>query len=657
MARRPGGAVLGHLRRLLDKGTVAGLSEGQLLERFLARGDEAAFAAIVARHGPMVLAVCRRVLTDEADAEDAFQATFLVLVRRGRAIRNRESLASWLHGVAQRVAARARLDAARRRRHERAKGGEMPTATAPEPMADDFGPVLHEELAALPEKYRAPLVLCYLEGHTHDQAADALGWPVGTVRGRLARARDQLRGRLARRGVGITGALLVATLSSEATAAVPELLIESTTRAAVLAAAGRLAVAGAVSAGAVRLGENALRSMLMVKLKGLAVVVLLVAGLVITGGGLRAYQAKGDRPKGEGEAGRAGDAVQRAESKGTILPDDPRILEEQYRQVSQAQPEKGAASGGGTALAQGGPSPKGDSPADRRLAAALRLFRSQEAFHDQGMITIDRLIEASRRVLDSQQDLCETPADRVAAARAHRDRVASILASTRRRLEGGIVARPDLTEAEYALADAEVLLAKAEAAAGGEKPGAAGGAMAMMMGGGGGGGAGMEAGAAPLEYQGDKDPKSRAILALLDRPMTVTFQETPLRDVFKFLRDQSQTRDNKRGINIYVDPSAVFSNGNRIDLDTPVTLDLEDVPLRRILQLVLLPQGLSYGVVDGILVISNQENIINLQMHDPYVVPSPAQLEMRQRMRGGAFLGGASGGSRGAMGGRGTGMR
>jgi hypothetical protein len=382
-----------------------------------------------------------------------------------------------------------------------------------------------------------------------------------------------------------------------ATAAGTLRLIESTTRAAALAAAGRLAVAGAVSAGAVRLGENALRSMLMVKLKGLAVVVLLVAGLVVTGGGLRAYQAKGDRPKGEGEAGRAGDAVQKAESKGTIIPDAPRTPEEQYRRMQREQSEKGAASGGGTAQAQGGPSPKGNTPADRRLAAALRLFRSQEAFYDQGMITIDRLIEASRRVLDSQQDLCEAPADRVAAARAHRDRVAAILASTRRRLEGGIVPRPDLDEAEYALADAEVLLARAEAAAGGEKPGAAGGAMAVMMGGGGGGGAGMEGGAAPLEYQGDKDPRSRAILALLDEPITMTFEETPLKDVIKHIRGMSVNAHNRRPINIYVDPSAVDGNGHLIGLDTPVTIDLEGVPLRRTLQLVLLPLNLSYGVV------------------------------------------------------------
>ncbi|HWE40278.1 MAG TPA: RNA polymerase sigma factor [Isosphaeraceae bacterium] len=638
MASRPGGAVLGQLRRLLNQGTVAGLSEGQLLERFLARGDEAAFAAIVARHGPMVLAVCRRALIDEADAEDAFQATFLVLVRRARSIRNRESLASWLHGVAQRVAARARLDAARRRRHERAKGVESPTATGPEPTPDDFGPILHEELARLPEKYRAPLVLCYLEGHTHDQAADVLGWPLGTVRGRLARGRDQLRGRLARRGVGITGAVLVATLSSEATASVPDLLIESTTRAAALAAAGRLAVAGAVSAGAVRLWENALRSMLMSKLKGLAAVALVVAGLVVTGGGLHAYQAGGDRPKGEEGADRPGTA-KADEPKFPVPPGAPATPEEQYRQYQRQPAGTAVVSRGDADLAQGGPTPKGNTPADRKLKAATRLFQLLRSRSEAGEIPVDGLVDASRRLLEAQQDLSDTPVDRLAAVRAHRNRMAKLLERVKKLAEAGSVGPETLALLEYALADADVLLAKAEAATKDERSGAA------------------EGGDGPLEYQGDKDPKSRAILSLLDEPIAMSFpKETPLKDVLKYIRSKSESKANPRGINIYVDPSAVDLNNHSIDLDTPVTIDLEGVPLRRSLQLVLLPLGLSYGVVDGILVVSNQTSITNLQMHDPNVVPSPAQLKMRNQMRSGAFMGGMGGGM-GGMGGTGGGMR
>ncbi len=195
--------VRDEIRRLFGEGTVAGLSDGQLLERFAVRGDGDAFAAIVARHGTMVLSVCRSVLgpRDEADAEDAFQATFLVLVRRAGSFPLHGSLAGWLYRVARWVARQARIEASRRRARERIAAVRGEVEPPHDPARDEFRRLVHQELAHLPERYRMPILLCDLHGLTRDEAAEAIGCPPGTVAGRLARGREQLRGRLARRGV------------------------------------------------------------------------------------------------------------------------------------------------------------------------------------------------------------------------------------------------------------------------------------------------------------------------------------------------------------------------------------------------------------------------------------------------------------------------
>ena len=196
------GAALRQINRLFADGVVAGLSDAQLLERFVGRRDAAAFEAIVARHGPMVLSVCRGILRDPNDAEDAFQATFLVLVKKAGSIRGQVVLGGWLYRVAHRVAIQANIAAARRRARER-EAGQMTTATAssgPE-VADDLLPALHEEIARLPEKYRLPILLCDLEGLPQAQAAGQLHWSERTLRRRLAEARDRLKTRLARRGL------------------------------------------------------------------------------------------------------------------------------------------------------------------------------------------------------------------------------------------------------------------------------------------------------------------------------------------------------------------------------------------------------------------------------------------------------------------------
>lgn len=208
-------------------------TDRQLLERFAATEDAAAFAALIQRHGPMVLGVCRRVLNHEQEAEDAFQATFLVLVRRAGTLQRPELLGNWLYGVAFRTAHKARARLARRRHHER-RALPMPPADPPDPLQwQELRGVLDEALRELPAKYRTPLVLCYLEGMTNEEAARRLGWPTGSMSYRLARGRQLLRDRLRQRRQMLPGMFLVALLKRHAAPEdVPADLAESTLRAA-----------------------------------------------------------------------------------------------------------------------------------------------------------------------------------------------------------------------------------------------------------------------------------------------------------------------------------------------------------------------------------------------------------------------------------------
>ena len=202
MAARDG-AIVDSFQRLFGEGTVVALDESQLLDRFLSLGDESAFEAILRRHGPMVLGVCRHVLDDYHDVEDAFQATFLILVKKAHSIRDRDVLGTWLYGVARRVAVRAQTKARRRQLRERT-GSEHLEASAHvrDPMeSKEVQRLVHDELERLPYRYRTPLVLCDLEGQTHEDAAAQLCCPVGTIKSRLSRGRERFRERLARRGL------------------------------------------------------------------------------------------------------------------------------------------------------------------------------------------------------------------------------------------------------------------------------------------------------------------------------------------------------------------------------------------------------------------------------------------------------------------------
>jgi RNA polymerase sigma factor (sigma-70 family) len=284
MSKGRSGCGLPHLRALFAAGTATGLTDDELLERYRARraesaeaatAAEAAFAALVDRHGPMVWGVCRRVLGDAHEAEDAFQATFLILVRKARSVRVDRSLGRWLYGVAHRVALRARSQARRRG----AGIGRVPPAAPEDPAGvaerGDLRDAVGEELDRLPPKYRGPVELCHLQGMTYDQAALQLDWPVATVKSRLTRGRLRLRERLARRGLapGAVALGMATALTAEARAAVPRDLIRSTARAAAVH------LGGAPTAAVADLARGVLSMMMWEKLKIVAVGVVIAAGL------------------------------------------------------------------------------------------------------------------------------------------------------------------------------------------------------------------------------------------------------------------------------------------------------------------------------------------------------------------------------------------
>ncbi len=434
------------LETIFGGGTLSSLSDGQLLELFLGRRAEAgeqAFTAIVERHGPMVYRVCGQVVGDCHEAQDAFQAVFLVLARKAGAVRNRESLGSWLYGVALRVAARAKTGMNRRRARERqAEDGheEILARTAQGTEQLDDAEAVHQEVGRLSEKSRAPIVLCYLEGLTHDQAAARLGWPVGTVRSRLARARDQLRARLVRRGVTVPAALGplagwlgfeaagiadAATMAATSFSAVPAELFAFTIRSACQMADGKAATVALFSATAVSLTKGVLKTMALEKMATLAWTMLPAGILVITAGLVIGHEPGPKQKPQEGSA-------PSQESKAVTTP---------------AAPEP----------------PDPVDPLVRQLLNASRQrFQIQRAFYEEGRITLDRFAMASDRLMAVERLVARKDSEALAAMQRHVDRLKEIEKREQAELEAGKGTVADVAEITQNRIEAEVMLMKAK---------------------------------------------------------------------------------------------------------------------------------------------------------------------------------------------------
>jgi RNA polymerase sigma factor (sigma-70 family) len=281
--------ALRHLRRIIADPQHRGIADADLVQRFVLQHDEAAFELLVRRHAGMVLGTCRAILRDYHLAEDAFQATFLTLARKAGSIGQRNAVAGWLYRVAQHAALKAR---ARKARDAAQSLTAEPVAASP-PAEDDMTFVLHEELGRLPEKYRLPLVLCFLEGQSHADAARQLGWPKGTVAGRIARARDILRKRLTRRGEVLPAALSGTGLAAATHSAIPPILVPATVQASLAFLSGDTS---AVSIPVLRLSEGALRAMFLSKFTSVAVAACVVVCALLGGLGTLALAQKPSDP-------------------------------------------------------------------------------------------------------------------------------------------------------------------------------------------------------------------------------------------------------------------------------------------------------------------------------------------------------------------------
>ncbi len=361
-------SVLHHLCRARPDG---GESDGELLTRFTSGGDEAAFEMLVRRHGAMVLGVCRRVLGRHVhDAEDAFQAAFLILARKADSVVRGESLGCWLHRVAHRVALEARAAAARRRAREK------PLAAAPDPAVDppeppDWRPLLDEELARLPERFRAAVILCELEGLPRREAATLLGVPEGTLSSRLAAARRLLAQRLARRGLAPAVASLTVLFSQSATAAVPPALIDSTVRSAVLVAAG---MAASMTSPAAVLFQGVLQTMFLTRLKLVIGAVLMT---VAVGAGGIAYQGSGPAAaRAQGPAAKPAGELEALRKENELLKLNLQVVLEKVRaQEAELKTLKEKAKVDGRKLA-------GAKQASERLLYASQVAKAQAHYYE-----------------------------------------------------------------------------------------------------------------------------------------------------------------------------------------------------------------------------------------------------------------------------------
>jgi RNA polymerase sigma factor (sigma-70 family) len=438
MPYSPATSVLHFLRRLVAVRNGDATSDGELVARFVQTHEEAAFAELLRRHGPMVLGVCRRVLGNSADADDAFQATFLVLVRKAGSLGAPESVANWLHGVAHRTALKARTEAAKRHARER-EVVEMPAVeSSDEFLWSDLKPLLDEEIQRLPARYRTPFVLCHLEGKTNEEAARLIGCPKGTVLSRLARARERLRARLSKRGVTLSGAVLAAAVTERtASATVPAALAATTLRAAVSFAATGAATA-IVSTHVLTVMEGVVQAMFMSKVRMAALMVAAVGFLASAGivgyGALKAGPAQ--EPKSDPERAR--------EPRSRDDFEERRAAIELQRKLQPLM--------------------------EKRLEAVKEQMRCRMEELLAGKTTVDVLLQASASLLKAQQEMSDKPVDRLRMLEMQFQRMKTVHEVLDTRFQAGKANTAETSQAAYFRYDAEIALERYKAKLGNEKP-------------------------------------------------------------------------------------------------------------------------------------------------------------------------------------------
>lgn len=548
---RPSAAFPG-LAQLLETGTLAGLGDGELLDRYRCHDGPAsgrAFAALVERHGGLVLRTCRAVLPDPDDAHDAFQVTFLVLARKAGTIRRRETLAAWLHGVALRTAASARGAIARRRRHERLASILTREAVPPREF-DDSAAVLHEEVARLPDRLRVAVLICEFEGLPLAAAAARLGCPVGTVKSRLARARERLKLRLTARGLDpasepwgqVKTQPLSPRLADETAAGVPK------------NHAGVVATSAAMAA-----WESAvLRGMFMSKLLKSLAAAGLVAGCLTTGVGLLARQPGSQAPAG-------------------LPPAGPNSRFEEQTKAEGVPPERADA---------GVPNLAG-SVALARVDTIRELFELSKRRFEAGETDLESVCLTSVRLLDAQRDLSQATQDVLTATKGHSDRMTALEDEVRKLFEAGKASNADLLTVRSYRLEANLRLVELTS---GEKPRVPDAAVNRQT----------DPARLDAQIRAYTDKIRDGLLKeKLDTPVSLDFPKpTPFGTVLKAARAIS-VYGIDTGLPIYVDPAGLQAAGKTID--TPIILLAHEVPLREALRRIAEAMGMTYGIAEGMI--------------------------------------------------------
>jgi RNA polymerase sigma factor (sigma-70 family) len=427
--------VMRYLRRLAGAPPGGDPSDEELLRRFAIQHDEAAFTAILEKYGPMVFGVCRRLLRNRQDAEDAFQATFLVLARKAGSLARPGLLAAWLYGVANRTALRARSTAVQRQLHEKQVMAIQASKSVQPLGTDDFKELLDEEVNRLPAKYRSPIILCYMCGKTNEEASRELGCAPGTIYSRLARAREMLRSRLTRRGITLSAAALATALSETASkAVVPPLLIHGTVQSALILAAGKGLAGGAISTSVFTLTKGVQQAMFINTLK--IVLALSLTATVILGAGV-GWLALSHNPTKDEQA-----PTKQATASNENTDNNTKQLEENKKkhdaELNLMRLMK-----------------------DRVEAAKVEVdIRTQQ--YEQGRGTMDFLFGASKRLLKAEWEATDRKPDQLAALQTHLDLMKKMQDISQKRFDSGKESMENVAETKYFRLEAEIWLERAK---------------------------------------------------------------------------------------------------------------------------------------------------------------------------------------------------